>query len=127
MISKIPNWYLVMERKGSKYSITFSILALSEVRMVMTKGTKLLLKLEDGTMMEFTAENEVVPSFDVAGAIYTHWDMKVPVTEDQIKQFSKSAISIMRTTIGDKEYNMPDAHDRYTNKIMANAACMLEN
>ena len=98
----------------------------------MAKGTKLLVKLEDGNTMEFAAETDIVPAFNIETEgsqhyVTTAWNIRVPVTVDQVKQFANSPIALMRTTVADKEYNMPDPHGRYTKKVTGTASCLLEN
>ena len=130
-VSNAPFWLVQMEQKGAKYYFTFTATAQSEIRAVMVKGTKLLVKLDDGTVMEFAADKDIVPAFDVEAGfgkqyVITQWNIRASVTAEQVKQFSNSPISLMRTVIDDKEYNMPSPHDRFTNKVMAMASCMLE-
>jgi hypothetical protein len=135
-----PYWWLQMEQKGDKYYVTIKIRIVSNIRTTLTKGTSILTKFEDGTILELVAENDVTPSFNVEDdesfanqltegkktLLITQWAVRISVAEYMIRQFSKSPIQLMRTTIGNTEYNMPNAIDRYTRKIMDMAICMLK-
>ncbi len=135
-----PYWWLQMEQKGDKYFFTIRISVTSQIRTTLTKGTKILTRLEDGTILELVAEDDIVPSFNVENdesfaaqfnednpkLLVTKWAVRISVTEDMVRQFSRSPIQLMRTTIGNTEYNMPKAIDRYTRKIVDMAACMLK-
>ena len=135
-----PYWWLQMEQKGDKYFLTIKIRVVSQIRTTLTKGTKILTRFEDGTILELVTEDDVAPSFNAENdesfaaqfaeenqkLLVTKWAVRISVTEDIIRQFSKSPIQLMRTTIGNTEYNMPKAIDRYTRKIVDMAACMLK-
>lgn len=135
-----PYWWLQMEQKGDKYFVTIRISMLTHIREPLAKGTKILTKLEDGTILELVANDESTPTFNfendqsfaaqfsdhIEKLFVTKWSVRISVTEDIIRQFSKSPITLMRTTIGTTEYNMPRAVDRYTRKIVDMAACMLK-
>ena len=134
-----PYWWLQIEQKGDKYFLTIKIRTVSQIRTPLTKGTKILTRFEDGTILELVAEDDVAPSFNVENnesfttqfngvqkELVTKWTVRISATEDMIRQFSKSPIQLMRTTIGNAEYNMPRAVDRYTKKIMEMAGCMLK-
>lgn len=135
-----PYWWLQLEQKGDKYFLTIRISLLKQIRETLAKGTKILTKLEDGTILELAADEDATPIFNLENdqsfaaqfsdhiekLLVTQWAVRISVTEDVIRQLSRSPITLMRTTIGTTEYNMPRAVDRYTRKIVDMAACMLK-
>jgi hypothetical protein len=126
-ISAVPWWWIKLEQKGSQYSMTLVIFQRKEVRVNLAQGTKIMTKLEDGTVLELEAQEEAVPTFNVEqqAIIVTQWTVHISLTEKQLKKLSNSPIELIRTTIGTDECNMPKPHAKGVNRVMEYAACLL--
>lgn len=126
-ISAVPWWWIKLEQKGTQYSMTLIIFQRKEIRVHISQGTKIMTKLEDGTVLELEAQEEAVPTFNVEQQtfIVTQWTVHISLTEKQLKKLSTSPIELMRTTIGSDECNMPKPNAKGVNKVMEYAACLL--
>ena len=126
-LSLAPFWWMLMEQKSDKYFITMQIFVLKEMREQVKKGTKVMAKLEDGTIVELTAMDDVSPSFNFeSGYIVSQWTVKSEVSDEQMMQLSKSPIELMRTKIGSQDLDMPKAVKKGIKKVMNMAGCMLQ-
>lgn len=128
-ISGVPRWWVKMEQKGAKKTMALTIFKMKEVKANIARGTKMQIKLEDGTVLEPTVAEDATPTFNVEQQMYivSQWNVTLELSEDMLQQLSKSPIELIRTKVGSEECNMPDAVGRNTKKVMELAKCMLNN
>ncbi len=126
-LSGVPRWYITLEQKGDEYMATLNIFKLKDVRAMVTKGTIILAKLEDGNTVEFTADADATPTVNVEqlSIIVSQWTVICKLSKENLTKLSKSPIAFMRTTIGPEEVNMPDVHDKGVEKVVNFANCLL--
>ncbi len=122
LISKMY-WEFSFARKGNSYSFVLAPVYGGRVPANASVGTKLYLKLEDGTILEETLAEEVLPSYMLNGC--TRWQMRFEVSEDKMKKLAASPITTIKTNINNTEYYIPSLKSKHGSKIQNAAACMI--
>lgn len=126
-LGKIPLWWLIMEQTGNKYYFTYYLNVLKEVRDIMPKGTKILTKLENGTIIELETEQDIIPTHNVEGTvIVTCWKPKIEVSAEKMKLFSSSPAELLRTTISEQPTEPRELKGKQGEKIKDIATCLLK-
>ncbi len=121
-------WWANMEQNGQKYYATFYIGQHKDMVDMMTKGTKILLKLENGTIVTLETTSDQSPIRNVEGlVIVTQWTPKIELTKEQLQQLSSSPTENIRTYISGKELYPPEISGKQGRKMMDIAHCLLEN
>ena len=125
------SWWILLEEKGDKYFMTYQIAVNGKVDETIKKGSKILMKLEDGNIVELEIDQDYNPTQNVEGAgtgnafISSMWLPKGELTKEQMQKLSASPIVAIRINIAGKDLDSPDISKKQGNKLRETAACML--
>lgn len=117
------SWYISFARKGDAYDFFISPVSGGLISESISVGTRLLIKLEDGTILEETLTDEVLPNYMIDG--YTRWIMRFSVNESKMKKLSASPIISIKTNINDRDFYIASLKSKHGSKIQNAAACMI--
>jgi hypothetical protein len=121
------SWWLLMEQKGTKYYMTVQSASTGKVDDIIPKGSKILFKLENGKVVEMIVTEDCVPSHSVqSNTIVSMWLPKGELTKETMQQISESGISLIRMSIGGKDFNSPEPTNKETRKTRELAECMVK-
>lgn len=62
----------------------------------MAKGSKIMFKLSDGTIMEFVSDKEIAPVSEVHDQIYTYYAFNIKLSEQELQKIAASKIAYMQ-------------------------------
>jgi hypothetical protein len=120
------NWSVLMEQKGANYFMTVENNVYTKIDDVLPKGSKILLKLENGNILSVTTDDDCIPSHKtVQWYIITSWFPKGKLTKEDVTQLSQSKVTSIRMNIGGKDYNSPSVSGKEGGRIMTSAGCLL--
>ena len=108
------SWWILMEQKGDKNYMTYQIAVNGKVDESIRKGSKILMKLEDNSIVELEIDNEYNPTQSVEGTasgspfIVSMWLPRGELSKDQMKSLSASNIAAIRINIANKDLDSPD-------------------
>lgn len=87
--------------------------------------TTILLKLEDGMVLEFAAPTSAPPVADAVYGVYTTWTVSVPLSEEDLNALKSSRLMVVRTTLpGAGELTWELAFNQRKKSVQA-ATCFL--
>lgn len=125
-------WYILLEQKGDKYYMTYQIAVNGKVDDPITKGTKILMKLANDSVVALVADQDYTPQQSVVNNgdnpfIATMWLPKGELSKDQMNKLSASPIVAIRTNIAGKDLDSPNFSSKESEKLEQTSACMLLN
>jgi hypothetical protein len=115
-------WNIHFERKGNVYYWGYEPCSLGRALVNAPIGTKVIVKLENGTIIENALEEDVKPTFVRET---THWKLLLKVNEETMRKFAASPITDIKTIIAYKEFYVSDLKDRRANIIQNGANCII--
>ncbi len=122
------NWVMLLEQKGPKYYMTVIHEENGKINDIITKGSKIFFKLEDGTVIDMELTDDAVPIHSIpSDKIVTTWMEKGELSKETMMKISKAGISVIRLKIGSKDIDSPTATGKSANKIREYAECMLKD
>ena len=122
------SWWLLLEQNGTKYNITVQSAATGKIEDVIPKGSKILFKLDNDKVVEITVSDDCVPNYNVQDrTIITTWLPKCEVSKETMQQLSQASTSLVRMSIGGKDFTSPQASSKEGKKIMEAAQCLLQD
>lgn len=116
-------WWMQFDQKGKEFTATLASTILGREPIISAANTKILFKLENGTILELVTDNDVKPFFMSDG--FTRWIIPMKLSEPQLKQFSESPITDIRYKIESREMTCANLKGKHAEKIMNGAKCML--
>ena len=117
--------YMNLERIGDKFFLGFKILTAAVVDEAFTTDKKVLLKLENGDVIEVSTDTDVKPEAHAAsGAAWTTWVTRMSVSRDVYQKLSKSPVVMIKYPVAAKE-ELEEVRDRQGRKIMETAQCLI--
>ncbi len=126
-------WFILMEQKGDKCFMTYQISVHGKVDDPITKDSKILMKLEDNSIVELVVDQDYNPQQNVENTgtanpfISSMWLPKGELSKDQMKSLSSSTITAIRVKIAGKDLDSPEISAKQAKKLKETAACMLTN
>jgi|SRR6185312_13007576 len=123
-------WYILLEQKGDKYYMTYQIAVNGKVDDPITKGTKILMKLGNDSIVELVVDQDYAPQQSVVNNgdnpfIASMWLPKGQLSKDQMKKLSMSPIVAIRINIAGKDLDSPNMSSKESEKLEQTSACML--
>ncbi len=123
------NWNFSLEQNGGKFFISMRMLRAGKMEDIYPTGRKIMLKLENGKILELTADKDFPPGYavnSVDGTIWTNYIPKFEVDKAFITDLSSSAITDVKVTLGSQDIIVPKVGGKQTDRIMESAACLLK-
>ncbi|MBI9067629.1 MAG: hypothetical protein JEZ09_10080 [Salinivirgaceae bacterium] len=113
-------------RLGSDFRLESYVNIPGDQAFLIPEGSRLNLKLGDGSIMELTSIKNATPqSFVASNQIYSGFAMTYPITKEQLKQISGVGIKFIRTYLKDDSYYDMDIKKKKIIKLKEHASCIL--
>ncbi len=124
---RVWNYKIIMENNNETYYFGMIINNSGELRDIVETGTKMIsLKLADGTVLDFTAQEDIKPNYNVWGTnIITFYTPKFTVERSVLEKLAASPITDLKLYLGKQEALIPDIKEKQTKKIVEAASCVL--
>ncbi|RYG39679.1 MAG: hypothetical protein EOO01_29080 [Chitinophagaceae bacterium] len=122
------NWNFSLEQNDGKFYISMRMLRAGKMDEVYPAGRKVMLKLENGTIMELSSSQDFLPAFVVSndGIIWTNYIPKFEVSQQVVTDLSASRITDVKVTLGTENILLPKITEKQTEKIKESAGCLLK-
>jgi len=124
-------WFILLEQKGDKYYMTYQIAVNGKVDDPIKKGNKIMMKLEDNSIVELEVDQDYNPQQNVENTgtanpfISSMWLPKGELSKEQMTKLSNSPISAIRINIAGKDLDSPEIAAKQSKKLKETSACML--
>ena len=119
-------WTVSLEQKGDKYFIGMKVVTNGDVRYVIPKGDKIMIKLENEKFVELEMQQDYPPVAQVYGtSILTLWVTKTEVEAKMMKRLARSPITDVKVVVQGVDLVLPKVKEKQVNAIMNSAACIM--
>lgn len=122
------NWNFALEQNDGKFYISMRMLRAGKMEDIYPEGRKVMLKLQDGKILELAAAENFPPGYAVSsdGVIWTNYIPKFEVSKELLTSLSASPITDVKVTLGSENILLPKVTEKQTGKIMESAGCLLK-
>jgi len=122
------NWNFSLEENGGKYFISMRMLRAGKMEDMYPKDRKVMIKLENGKILELTADKDFPPGYAVSsdGVIWTNYIPKFEVDKAFLTDLSSSPITDIKVTLGSQDIMLPKITGKQTDRIKESAACLVK-
>lgn len=122
------NWKFFLEQNDNKFFISMRMLRGGKMDEIYPVGRKIMLKLQNGKILELTADQDFPPAYAVSsdGVIWTNYMPKFEVDKDFLTALSESPITDVKVTLGPQNILLPKVTEKQTERIQESATCLLK-
>ncbi len=113
-------WTMTFEKNGKDKFIAFKVIMFGKFDEIVEPGQKVLLRLEDDTIIELVADKQVLPVYMTAMAVYTHYDLKFKTDDATLQKLASAGVTNFKMQLNEREIV---AEITKGDKIMKTAEC----
>jgi len=125
------SWWILIEQKGTKYYMTVQSATTGKIDDIIPKGSKVMLKLDNGKIKSYILSEDCVPNHNVINTntanptITSTWLPKGELSKDDMVALSQSELVVIRMNVGGKDFDSPKPSGKEARKLMQSANCFL--
>jgi hypothetical protein len=118
-------WQLGLNKHGNQYFIGMYIRLSGNIREVITPENTIIFKLENGEIITIHANEDYVPTSQATQyGIYSWFNARYYIPEDDMRKIASSRLTYIRASIGTKIYDASFSK-RKEKLFQSNARCIL--
>lgn len=120
-------WTVTVTKNGDDYSLNLLTTVFGKRDDIFSKGEKLLAKLADGSIIEFTAGEDAIPSFIVNSlGAFTQLNIHFNTDAATLNKIASSNLTVLRLKVGSLELDATIAENK-AEKLTKLASCILQS